>query len=130
MSCTHHRMFKECHICHQTALEEAVRQREEAELTAELKERKEKESMQNTCRTMDFSALVETVNRGMEEMQKTPMFVEYLGYTWKLRELKLVILMYGSRKLSVTLEPVDVHQSSLIVVLVTNGSSFSAQTIS
>jgi hypothetical protein len=113
-------MFQECHICHP----------KEARLTAELRELKAKESMQNTCRTMDFSVLVEMVNRGMGVMQTTPTCVEYLGSTWRLKELKLVILMYGSRKLSVTLEPVDVHQSSLTVDLETNGLSFSAQTIS
>jgi hypothetical protein len=117
-------MFKECHICHQTALERALEV--EAELTAELKAHKGKESMQNTCKTMDFSALVETVNRGMGEMQKTPMFVEYLGSMWRLRELKLAIHMYGSRKLSVILEPVVGSRSSLTVDLETNGLSFSA----
>ena len=86
--------------------------------------------MQSTCKTTDFQALVETVNRGMEEMQKTPMYVEYLGYTWKLRELKLVIRTTGWRSLSVTLEPVDVFRSSLTVDLETTGLSFSAQTIS
>jgi hypothetical protein len=110
-------MFQECRICHP----------KEARLTAELKVHKAKESMPNTCKTMDFSALVETVNRGMEEMQKTPMFVEYLGSMWRLRELKLAIHMYGSRKLSVILEPVVGSRSSLTVDLETNGLSFSDQ---
>lgn len=128
MSCHHHRLMEICSICHPAPSPyERWLEREEAKSTAELKAHKEKESMPNTCKTMDFSALVETVNRGMEEVQTTPTCVEYLGSTWRLKELKLVILMYGSRKLSVTLEAVDAHQSSLIVVLVTNGSLFSDQ---
>jgi hypothetical protein len=120
-----------CSICHPAPSPyERWLEREEAKSTAELKARKGKESMPNTCKTMDFSALVETVNRGMGEMQKTPMFVEYLGSMWRLRELKLAIHMYGWHSLSVILEPVDVSRSSLTVDLETTGSSFSAQTIS
>lgn len=139
MSCHHHRLMEICSICHPPANFwtekfnadfDALVKEAEAKSTAELKAHKEKESMPNTCKTMDFSALVEMVNRGMGVMPTTQTYVEYLGYTWKLRELKLEILTSGSRKLSVTLEPVDVSLSSLTVDLVTTGSWFSAQTIS
>ena len=81
--------------------------------------------MHNTYKPMDFSALVETVNKGTAEMQKTPMFVEYLGSTWRLNGLKLEIPTSGSHKLSMTLEPVDVSRSWLIAALDASGLSFS-----
>lgn len=105
-------------------LEELLKAFEE-KLTAELKAHKEKENMHNTYKPMDFSALVETVNKGTAVMQKTPMFVEYLGSTWRLNGLKLEIPTSGSHKLSMTLEPVDVSRSWLIAVLDASGLSFS-----
>jgi hypothetical protein len=84
-------MFQECHICHP----------KEARLTAELKELKAKESMPNTCKTMDFSRLVEMANKVMAEMRMILTLGDCQASMLKLNELKLVISTSGSISLSV-----------------------------